>query len=260
MTDKEKLIERIRKLLALANSPNENEAAAAMEKAQSLLAEHNLNMDEVAEKNATGPKVTVDSELKSHSRPWRRQLGTALAKLYFCDYFFSFTYETRKNGFGYQRWDKHNFVGAPHNVAVAKMMFDYLTKTVERLATESAKRVPAKERSRYVNAFQHGCAGRLRVRIWERYEAARKGTVKTDTGTNLPALANLYDQAQALIDPILQSIGVQTKANNRVRWTDQRGLADGDSAGRNVSLDGQIGARTADPSLSRAGSALLIGK
>ena len=42
---REKIIERIRKLLALAgNNPNEAEAALAMEKAQAELALHNLSM------------------------------------------------------------------------------------------------------------------------------------------------------------------------------------------------------------------------
>jgi hypothetical protein len=46
--DREKLIERIRKLLALAdNNPSESEAAAALERASAIMAEHNLTMAHV---------------------------------------------------------------------------------------------------------------------------------------------------------------------------------------------------------------------
>lgn len=41
------IIDLIKKCLALAGSPNENEAARAMEKAQELLAKYNVTMDQV---------------------------------------------------------------------------------------------------------------------------------------------------------------------------------------------------------------------
>ena len=40
--------ERIRKLLALADSPNENEAAAAAEKAQALMLRYGIEMATIA--------------------------------------------------------------------------------------------------------------------------------------------------------------------------------------------------------------------
>lgn len=43
MTEKEKILERVKKLLALATSSNEHEAAAAAAKAQELLLKHNLD-------------------------------------------------------------------------------------------------------------------------------------------------------------------------------------------------------------------------
>ena len=44
---RERIIERVRKLLALSNSSNEHEAALAAAHAQRLLAEHNLAMSEL---------------------------------------------------------------------------------------------------------------------------------------------------------------------------------------------------------------------
>ena len=45
--DKAKVLDKIRKLLALATSQNENEAAAAAEKAQALIAEYNLTAQDL---------------------------------------------------------------------------------------------------------------------------------------------------------------------------------------------------------------------
>ena len=48
MTERERLIERIKKLLALAESSNPNEAENAMLQAQRLMAEHGIRQNEVA--------------------------------------------------------------------------------------------------------------------------------------------------------------------------------------------------------------------
>lgn len=64
---REKLIRKIKKLLALAGSPNANEAAAALNKAQALMAEHNLT-----HKN-------VDLESLKESNPYRLRGGAKVA-------------------------------------------------------------------------------------------------------------------------------------------------------------------------------------
>ncbi len=47
MTDKTMILTKIKKLFALAQSPNENEAAAAMNKAQELMQEHDITMQAI---------------------------------------------------------------------------------------------------------------------------------------------------------------------------------------------------------------------
>ena len=49
MTKKAKMASRIRKLLALAESTNENEAATAAAMAQKLMREHAINMSTLSE-------------------------------------------------------------------------------------------------------------------------------------------------------------------------------------------------------------------
>ena len=47
MTDKTMILTKIKKLFALAQSPNENEAVAAMNKAQELMREHDITMQAI---------------------------------------------------------------------------------------------------------------------------------------------------------------------------------------------------------------------
>lgn len=228
-----KIIDKIRKLLALSKSPNEAEALAAANKAHELLLEHDLALSEVHETVETRQFVDDKTGMSDDSRPWRRFIGNALAKLYFCVY--------SKNTIKippHKRYDVHYFAGRPHDAAIAKMMFEYLEKAVARLAVEGGKTVPAKERAAYDTSFKNAAAIRLNKRIMARYEAARKGTLKTEGGTTLPAVADLYDQMEkAITDWLGDSVKDST---NRGRVTNVKGLVDGYDAGNKIGLDPQV--------------------
>jgi Protein of unknown function (DUF2786) len=71
--------ERIRKLLALADSPNENEAAAAAEKAQALMLRYGIEMATIAASG--GERLAVDEHVVDGKvDPWRRMLAAAVAR------------------------------------------------------------------------------------------------------------------------------------------------------------------------------------
>ncbi len=71
--------DRIRKLLALADSPNENEAAAAAEKAQALMLRYGIELAAVAA--SAGERLAVDEHvLDGKVDPWRRMLAAAVAR------------------------------------------------------------------------------------------------------------------------------------------------------------------------------------
>ena len=62
------IVDRIAKLLALANSPNEHEAAAAATKAQELLLEHNLYLEDIKSEHKS-PELPIDQvEIDSSGR------------------------------------------------------------------------------------------------------------------------------------------------------------------------------------------------
>jgi len=250
--EQEKVLDKIRKLLALSHSPNENEAAAAAAKAHALLAEYNLSMSDLDVKaQADEDKFVIDRDMTTDSVPWRRRIAQAVARLYFCHYFFAHHYETtlaRRNG--YIRHDIHSFVGARHNVDVAKLMFKYLSDTVDRLAIEGSKRVPMSERSRYVTSFKAACTLRLAQRINERYEAAKRGEVKTEGGRNLPALLDTYASVQnALTKFIDKKVGKLRVSKSRATLSHTQGWNDGKQQADRIGLDTQVGASGANKQL-----------
>lgn len=242
----ETIIERIRKLLALAKSANEHEAAVAMQRAQEMLAKYNLDMNDVLQRGESVQFVCDNELVTESSNPWRRDLASNLARLFFCDYSFNFIKQsmpqrkTRK----YLRLDRHSFYGLPHNVAVVKEMFKYLVDTVERLAREARK--INREGASYEKSFRHGCATRLIERISERYWASKEGAqalIGRDGGNNLPAL---YDNSEAALnDWMTKKVGELEIAKNRGVIKSQKGELDGFRAGGGISLDTQVSDETA---------------
>lgn len=79
--NKETLMKKVETLLSLAgNNPSQEEAQAAMAKAQKLIAEHNLNMDELEdEKN-----IVMLPATHSNNEGYRTHLAMVLAPNFRC--------------------------------------------------------------------------------------------------------------------------------------------------------------------------------
>lgn len=118
----EALINRIKKLLALGSeaNPSAAEREVALTKAHELLAEHNLSISDLSEKDDIGVRSSGLSDL-----PWCRQLTHAVAKLYYCE---SLTHTDSEGG-------ELCFLGTAENTLVATMMTDYLANSIAREAT-----------------------------------------------------------------------------------------------------------------------------
>lgn len=237
MTENEraKLLDRIRKLLALSASSNENEAAMAAEKAQAMLAEHNLSMHDVKASDGDDmmKDVIIDNTIVTSSHPWRRPLGQAVARLYFCTYYYSIQQGKSIN--------IHSFVGADHNVMVAVVMFKYLLETIDRLARKGAATVPKSQQSPYRVAFRSACCVRLCHRINDRINAAKRGEIVGVSGKAL-VLASLYDRTQHMLDKFLaQNVGKMKQGRNHLATTiHAKGGADGYQAGDKIGIDDQV--------------------
>lgn len=153
------VINKVEKLLALANSANEHEAALANEKAQELLTAYNLDIAMIGKKPVDSKRN--DTKMKGGLYQWQRELWNAVAQTNFCMYRY---YRGLAKGSSYE----HRIIGSHVNVISTKVMAEYLQATVERLAQKWANERHL--RSVFVKeaiAYREGMSERLVNRLWE---------------------------------------------------------------------------------------------
>jgi hypothetical protein len=183
--------------------------------------------------------------------PWRRQVCFAVAKMYLCQYFYSDTWhKSDSSKKGYVKRNVHGFVGASHNIEVAKSMAVYIMGAIDRLAKEGARSVPANERSPYRTTFRTAASLRVVRRIDDLVREAKSKGIKSESGTNLPALNDLYDATEKAVSEWLKSKVSLRTAKFRATINHSKGLRDGNEAGDRIGLTGQIGGKASTHLLS----------
>lgn len=196
--DRAGLIEKVKKLFAMAQrskgndgSSNEAEASAAMAKAQELLAKYNLDIRAIQDsaKRDEGKREKTKIN-RSAMYKWQQTFWKALCEANHCFHWVQEANEPRKEG--KSRWVKrHVILGSEANVTIVQMMGEYLTDTIEQLIP-----YPNTERlSKSAISWREGCAERLVERIQEKAERMKKEGVKVD-GVQSTALA-VRDMVQA---------------------------------------------------------------
>ena len=115
------IIEKIRKLLALANSTNEHEAALAASHAQRLLSEHNLAMADIEPDNKPDSADRVETTVGKTLPKWIRQLSAGICTAFDCQ-------AIHNPVIG-----KLTFIGVGADVQIAVYTFAFLDRTVRRL-------------------------------------------------------------------------------------------------------------------------------
>ena len=162
----EAVIEKVRKLLALAKgNDNEHQAEAATNKAMELLEAYNLDMAVLSKtQNSFTPRN--DQKLRGGLYKWQRDLWNMTATLNFCRYSF---YRGLSAGSSYE----HRLIGSKANVISTTVMAQYLQDTIDRMAKNwvneyrPGKSVFIKE----AIAYREGVAERVIWKMWELRES-----------------------------------------------------------------------------------------
>ena len=232
----ERIAERIRKLLALANNnPSEAEAAIALERASALMAEHNHTMAQVEAHGSTEGRVEEKHKSSYRRQTWARHIWGAVSRLNFCMYY----YQANQRGKVWGREvDEHTVIGTRANVETTKAMVEYLISTIERLARESGF-----WGERDLHAFKLGCAQRLAVRL-RLLKDKRVAAKRPSTPTTLPVLADVYAAHKAANEELYTRIhGEKPRfaAGSPLGSRSANAYERGQSAGSKVSLNTQVG-------------------
>ncbi|MEZ4392035.1 MAG: DUF2786 domain-containing protein [Polyangiales bacterium] len=127
--EEKQVLERIARLLALAGSPNEHEAQAAMNAARRLMLKHNLDAGRAKAARGfvfrnLGEAVTRIDEATSY-------IGTILAEFFFVEVITVRVWRVREGRHG----SVLEVTGTPENVAMAEYVFSFLNHTADALWT-----------------------------------------------------------------------------------------------------------------------------
>lgn len=144
--------DKIAKLLALADSPNENEAKAALLKARQLMAEHKLRPEECQKtENIRVIREKVGVTVTKMTNPWAVNLSAVIAEHYCCKAFRT-TYAWRKIA-------EIGMVGLEDDFEIAKRIFlyayDCVTSACKSKITKDPHDPPGTYRER-CNAYGWG--------------------------------------------------------------------------------------------------------
>lgn len=241
-SDNEKLIRTIQALMAKASDPGvtEAEALAYSQKAQELLAKHNIAMADVTSAGKDESQDVGGANYDEKERGWksesRKQLLRAVCRFYMC--------EAVGPGRGSKTWI---IVGKPVNVEVALSMTDYLIRTTIRLSGEYGRA----NRGLGVNIidFRRGCMARLTERLTEmrRAQAAQTPEYRPDGNPgNLPALFRSEHQ--------LNRSWMQTNMN--IKFGKSRTIREGADAANGRAAADRIGL---NHQVGSGGGRLMIG-
>ncbi len=239
MTDN-KVLDRIKKLLALAQSSNVNEASNAAAAASKLMAEHQIAEAMLAATpeaaNATQEPIGTDV---LHSSGGKRKLARWAAALAVC--------VCEVNGCKcYVTGAELRVIGKSSDAQTARYLFAYLVREVDRLCDAEARSRGNPGRT-WCNNFRIGAMqtinSRLREGVAQARRTARQEAVAGDTlGTGAAlvrvdhALARM-DAHKAAIEAFGKRLGLRARAVSRSAY-DSSGREAGRRAGATVSLTG----------------------
>lgn len=164
----ERIVEKLRKVLALTTSPVEGEAQAAALILQDLLVKHNLDIADLETRGKAKSAVQEEGhDLGKAAFTWKLNLAEGIAKHYYC----------------YSLVDRRGktvrFVGRPDNVDSLKILYQWLIDQIRRVSTEERKKWMEEtgdhvDPLRWQVNFGIGAADRLVSRLEERARENRE--------------------------------------------------------------------------------------
>lgn len=237
-TRHEKILDRIKKLLSLANSSNEHEAALAAAQAAKLMMEHNIAEAQLDSHEASENVGEIDLDSAGKLAKWKGIVLSGLTQAFDCK-----AYSTRKYDV-YKGKTVYKVVGQPSKTSTITYMYSYLVGEIDRLANvayrEEAMECEASGVGRpgaraWKNSFRVGAASVIQKRLLE-----ERKTVRAEAKAAGQSLVRIDKDALAVKDFVKENVG-NLRKSSAARTSSRSGYAAGKAAGGNVSLGGGKG-------------------
>ena len=226
------IIEKIKKLLALANSSNEHEAALAASHAQRLLSEHNLAMADIEATHKPDKADKVETNVSKTLPKWVRHLSAGVSTAFDCQ------------AIHHPATGKMSFIGVGADVQVAAYTFAYLDRTVRKLCTNYMKHhvsssIANRHRELMRQSYYLGAVSTINTRLRD-----QKIQTPVTTGTLVPVKEGLIRQA-------MKEIGNLRTVRSRKSYINADAYTNGQNDGRQVGIHRGIGSSHTQGSIPR---------
>jgi len=217
MDTKTPIIEKIKKLLALANSSNEHEAALAASHAQRLLSEHNLAMADIEATHKPDSADKVETTVSRTLSKWLRHLSAGVSSAFDCQ------------AVHHPATGKMTFIGVGADAQIAAYTFAYLDRTVRKLCSSYMKHqvsptLANRHRELMRQSYYLGAVSTINTRL-------REQKVRTPVNTSALVLVK-----EGLIRQAMNEIGNLRTVRSRRSYISADAYAKGQSDGRQIGI------------------------
>ncbi len=241
----EKIINRIKRLLALSQSSNANEAASAAALAADLMVKHELEMADIqaagganaAEELAT---ETVGELPSRKIETWKSILASGVASGFGCHIWWDRTQRSFSASTVTMR-----VMGHKSNVSTFVYMFKYLESEIERISKEMRAAIPvhirplAADAIRWYNSFRLGAASTISERL-KQARADALGSKSEASTTALTVVRKGQDEVDEAFAKFKRKSGMKTESATAPNL-DHGAVAMGMRAAKDISLGGGKG-------------------
>lgn len=239
MNDRDKMLDKLRKLFALGNSPNQHEAEAALRKASEIMQEYQISHADIDMREMggieRGEEVIVANAGGSRHFVW--VLGNASAKLF----------DGAAIHCGVDGEMRMQFVGTRQDIPAMKMMFEHLWKSWLSIADADLRREKQRVKDitigefywspastmKYKHGHGVGFAHAINTRVDQIVALRRKEVSKTVTGRDLVVVKG--QQLQNWMDRNTTKKGGGSSGGSHA------GRNAGYAAGERIPLGGAVG-------------------
>lgn len=219
-------------MMILANDPAaaEGERDNALRMAHATLAKYNLTMAEAESVGTQREEERLRDGTLATRHKWSVRCAQAVATLFFCEYFYTPIDRGTKM--------KHSFIGRASNVVTAKMMTEFVIKSIVREANTRSK--DQFSPGAFQRNFAKGATQRIVERCRELRRAAEAPQPSASTGTAI-VLASFYRTEAEANAQWIAAQGYRIMVDHDREHAAGAGYHEGKTYGDRISLSKQLG-------------------
>lgn len=214
------IAEKVKKLLALAESDNPHEAAAAAGAAERLMQEHRLTQADLGDAGSEAEILPVDFEhMKGGLLPWKAVLCNEIARMHGCACLV-------RTPYGHKRNATIVVFGVPSDVEAVRTLYAWTSGETDRLVRKMGR---GRDR-RWQTSYRLGCV----TGITDAMEDAMKTARSHATSTALARVDDRLVRADAAVESVTNRAGVEIDKDRPKLHLDVDAFREGERDGRDL--------------------------